>query len=289
MKFWNFIKNEENEEEVELRLEGEIVSDDDSWFYEWLGIPCANPNAFREELKQYESKHIKVWIDSFGGDVFAGIGMYNALQEHKEHGGKVTSIGDSKVMSAAVMPYMAGDETQVTPGTMIMIHNPSTFAWGEAKDMIHVADILAEVKEAIINIYQTKTKRSHKKLSEMMDNETWMSAKTAVAEGFADRILYNSTDDGSEVIENSLMFGRLAIQNSITESMKKAIEALKRIKPEAFKDPGPEPNNTAPNPAPAPDPTPDPPQQTDNNGLLFLMQMKNQINKNKILLGRYKK
>jgi ATP-dependent Clp protease protease subunit len=282
MKFWNFnVKNEGTpEEEIELRIEGEIVSDDDAWIYEWFGIPAASPNAFREELKQYAGKHVKVWIDSFGGDVFAGVGLYNALKEHKEHGGKITTIADGKVMSAAVMPFEAGEEAFMTPGAIVMIHNPWTWIAGEAKDMIHTANVLEELKESIINIYQTKTKRSHKKISEMMDNETWMSAKTAIAEGFADKMLYADTETDAGTIENSLMFGRLAIQNSITASMKKTLEAMKKIKPEAFKDPAPTP---PPNPEP---PQYDPPQQTENKGLLFLMQQKVQVNKNKIINRR---
>jgi len=234
MPFWNFkvINEGAPEEEVELRIEGEIISDDDAWIYEWYGIPAASPNAFRTELAKYSGKNIKVWIDSFGGDVFAGIGMFNALKEHK---GKVTTIADGKVISAATLPYSAGSERSVTPGSMIMIHNPSTFSWGEAKDMLHTADVLAEVKESIINVYRTKANRSHNKISEMMDNETWMSAKTAIAEGFADKILY-ADSQVAEQIENSLMFSRLAIQNSITSAMTRALEAMKKIKPEDFEE-----------------------------------------------------
>ncbi|ELK38890.1 peptidase S14 ClpP, partial [Brevibacillus agri BAB-2500] len=71
-KFWNFTTAAD--ESVELRIEGEIVSDDDAWIYEWFGIPVATPNAFKSELSQHKGKDITVWIDSWGGDVFAAAG-----------------------------------------------------------------------------------------------------------------------------------------------------------------------------------------------------------------------
>lgn len=229
MKFWNFITNDASSDDVELRIEGEMVSDDDAWLYEWYGITATSPNVFRQELSEYKGRNIKVWIDSFGGDVFAGVGIYNALKEHK---GKVKTVIDGKAMSAATLPAMAGDEILMTPGSLIMIHNPWTFSTGEAKDMIHTANVLGEVKESIINIYQTKTSRSHKKLSDMMDNETWMSAKTAITEGFADSMLYS---ENQSPIENMLMPSRIAIQNSVSCAMTKALGIMQKIKPEDFK------------------------------------------------------
>jgi ATP-dependent Clp endopeptidase proteolytic subunit ClpP len=222
-RFWNFIQNEQNDEEVELRISGEIMSDDRAWIYEWFGIPVSSPNAFRKELGKHKGKNIKVWIDSYGGDVFAGAGIYNAL---KEHDGKVTTIIDGKAMSAASVIAMAGDEIHISPVGIMMIHNPWTETVGEAEDMRHAADVLDEVKETIINAYQAKTGRSRKKISEMMDNETFMSAKTAVKEGFADKILYTDNDSNTDAdpIENNFMFSRLAIQNSMAESMNKFFE-----------------------------------------------------------------
>ena len=230
LKFWNFIKNEAEPEEVELRISGEILDDDWAWIYDWFGIPYASPNAFREALSEHKGKNITIWIDSFGGDVLAATGIYNALKEHK---GRKTVKIDGKAMSAASVIAMAGDEVLMSPGSLMMIHNPWSGAQGEAKDMRHTADVLDEVKEAIINAYQLKTKRSRNKISTMMDNETWMSAKTAVTEGFADGMLYADKTE-SDPVENSFMFSRLAIQNSIASSMANVLEHLKKIKPEAF-------------------------------------------------------
>ncbi len=223
MGFWTFksvAATDTEPESVELRIEGEIVDDDWAWLYEWAGIKATTPNAFRETLAQYGGKPITVWIDSYGGSVFAAAGIYNALMEHK---GGVTVKIDGKALSAASVIAMAGGEVLMSPVSLMMIHNPLTYVEGDMHDMRHAADVLDEVKEAIINAYQVKTGRSRAKLSEMMDNETWMSARAAIKDGFADGMLYA---DAEEPVTNyrPVLFNRLAIQNNAAASMRKLFE-----------------------------------------------------------------
>lgn len=223
--FWNFSNNPQNEEEIVLRISGEIISDDYAWIYEWFGIPVASPNAFRKELAKYKGKDITVWIDSYGGDVFAAAGIYNAL---KEHDGKVITVVDGKAMSAASVIAMAGEEIQMSPVGIMMIHNPWSSAQGDAREMRHAADVLDEVKETIVNAYQLKTGKSRKKISEMMDNESFMSAKAALKEGFADKILYTEGEVNPQLIEDSFIFSHLSIQNSMNDTMKKFFEIAQK-------------------------------------------------------------
>lgn len=190
MKFWNFKPNEETPDDVELRIDGDLIDSDDAWIYEWLGIPSASPNAFREELKNYAGKNITVTIDSYGGSVYAGTGIYNALMKHRHDGGHVTTVGDTKVMSAATVVFMAGEQRKLTPGCVFMVHNPLTYANGYASDMRHTADVLDEIKESILNAYELATGRSRQELSDLMDAETYMSAQTAIDNGFATEMLY---------------------------------------------------------------------------------------------------
>lgn len=223
MKFWNFIKNEATEttpETVELRIEGDIVDDGDLWLYEWFGEPATAPNAFKDELKEFKGKDLTVWIDSFGGSVFAGASIFNAL---KEHNGKVTVKVDGKAMSAASVIAMAGDEIIMSPVAVMMIHNPLTGAYGNQHDLRKVADILDQVKESIVNAYVTKTGRSREDISAMMDDETWMSANVAVKEGFADGVLYQ--DEPFDVQNmKEFSFNRLQVVNSASDSIKQAVQ-----------------------------------------------------------------
>jgi len=108
---------------------------------------------------------ISVWINSPGGDVFAASQIYNMLKEYK---GKVNVKIDGLAASAASVIAMAGDEISMSPVAMLMIHNPSTLIWGEEADMVKAREMLAEVKESIINAYEVKTKLSREKISKMM-------------------------------------------------------------------------------------------------------------------------
>ncbi len=228
MRFWSFIRNEAKPDEVELRIDGDIVDDDEAWIYEWFGIPVASPNAFREELAQFVGKNITVWINSYGGSVFAATGMYNALEAHKATGSTVTTIGDAKVMSAAMTIFMAGDKRKASPGCIFMVHNPLTYASGYASDLRKVADILDIVKESIMNAYE-KSGLSRDKLSALMDDETYMSAKTAVSQGFATEVLTWATESAAAGDIVNFSFPRLAIQNAANDSMRKFCDLAKKL------------------------------------------------------------
>ena len=224
-KFWNFINKaatESEPEHVELRIEGDIISDDDVWLYEWFDMKATSPNSFKTELANHRGKPLTVWIDSYGGDVFAAAGIYNALMEHDA---RVTVKVDGKAMSAASVIAMAGEEVLMSPVSVLMIHNPLTYAQGDMHELRHTADVLDTVKDTIINAYEIKSGRSRKKISEMMDAETYMSAKSAIKDGFADAMLYaKSADEGEENMVSNMQFNRLAVVNSAKAASERLID-----------------------------------------------------------------
>ncbi|MFO7197251.1 Clp protease ClpP, partial [Enterococcus faecium] len=80
--------------------------------------------------------------------------IYNML---KEYSGDVTIKIDGLAASAASVIAMAGDKVVMSPVAMMMIHNPSTDAFGDRVDMQKAMAMLDEVKESIINAYEIKT------------------------------------------------------------------------------------------------------------------------------------
>ncbi len=148
------------------------------------------PKLFKEELYT-DDKDIKVVINSPGGDCISAASIYNMLMEYPGH---VTVMIDGIAASAASVIAMAGDETYVSPVSMMMIHNPSTIAIGDHTDMQKAIDMLDQVKESIINAYHLKTGLSRAKLSHMMESECWMNAYAAIENGFADGLI---TRDGT--------------------------------------------------------------------------------------------
>ena len=183
-KFWNFkekkIKNDKREDATERILVLQGIIAEDSWFGDE-----ATPAAFKEELNSGKGD-ITVWINSPGGDCFAAAQIYNALREYK---GKVTIKIDGIACSAASVIAMSGDEVLMSPVSMMMIHNPSTTAYGDHFQMEKVIEMLDGVKNSIINAYHIRTNISRNKLAKMMDDETWMDATKAKEMKFADGII----------------------------------------------------------------------------------------------------
>lgn len=202
-KFWNWVKNE-GEETRTLYLSGEIS--DETWFGDEV-----TPRLFKDELMT-GSGDITLWINSPGGDVFAAAQIYNMLMDYP---GQVTVKIDGLAASAASVIAMAGSQVEMSPVAMMMIHNPITVAIGDSKEMQKAIDMLAEVKESIVNAYEIKTGLSRNKISRLMDAESWFNAKKAVELGFADSILY--TDEGPEknLDVDAMLFSRAAVTNSL--------------------------------------------------------------------------
>ncbi len=184
-KFWNWIKN--SDDTRTLRLEGPI--DEESFWGDEI-----TPQMFRDELNAGEGD-VTVWINSPGGNVFAASEIYTMLRDYK---GKITVKIDAIAASAASVVAMAGDIVQMSPVAMLMIHDPSTVAMGNTKDMEKAIEVLNEVKESIINAYADKSGLTHARIANLMSNETWMNAKKAVELGFADEILFAKKEPDSD-------------------------------------------------------------------------------------------
>ena len=184
-KFWNWIHDDGGGRI--LRLEGPIDSEN-FWGDE------VTPQMFREDLEA-EDGDVTVWINSPGGNVFAAAEIYTML---KDYAGKVTVKVASLAASAASVVAMAGDTVQMSPTALLMLHDPSTVAMGNARDMEKAIAALNEVKESIVNAYAAKSGLRRGRIADLMSEETWLNAKKAVELGFADEVLY----DGKKPEEN---------------------------------------------------------------------------------------
>ena len=209
-KFWNWIRDETVPDARILRLEGAIA--EESWFDDEI-----TPAAFKAELTS-GSGPITVWINSPGGDCVAAAQIYNMLMDYPAD---VTVRIDGIAASAASVIAMAGTKVQMSPVSVMMIHNPLTVAMGDSDEMRRAIQLLDEVKESIINAYEIKTGLSRAKLSHLMDGETWMNAKKALELGFCDEILYQP--EAEPAPEDSFTFSRRAVTNSLLDKLKTRI------------------------------------------------------------------
>lgn len=275
-KFWNWIHNDAGGRV--LRLEGP-VDDELVWGDE------ITPKAFRDELNA-DTDDITVWINSPGGNVFAAAQIYTMLRDYP---GKVTVKIDAIAASAASVIAMAGSKVLMSPVAMLMIHDPSTLAMGNTKDMEKAIATLNEVKESIINAYAAKTGLSHNRISKLMENETWMNAKKAVELGFADEILFEAVEpeddegEAQEKEEKTQEDKGIHLEASLYSSRQMGLTILNRLGVAEQKPPEPQPETppadtpqgtATPEPTPTPVPVIDMDGKTEDGSMPFNILMK---------------
>lgn len=121
---------------------------------------------------------VNIHVNSGGGDVFAGVAIYNILKNNKA---KKTTYVEGLAASAASVIALAGDVVIIPASAQLMIHNPWTIAIGNANDFRKTADMLDQVAKSLINIYMDNTKENvtEDQIKQMMDDETWMTGEAA--------------------------------------------------------------------------------------------------------------
>ena len=170
---------------MRISIAGVIVPDDDLRVYNLYGITATAPSSVRQALQDANGADVVVTINSGGGDVFAGDEIYTILREYPGH---VLIRIQSMAASAAAIIAMAR-ESEMSPVAQLMIHNVSSGARGDYREMDRASKRLRTANQAIAAAFVAKTGKSEAEILELMDNETWYSAQQAVAEGFVDRII----------------------------------------------------------------------------------------------------
>lgn len=189
-KCWNMI-TDAGSDSAEITLYGDVCSQQptDWWTGEALPGQYITPEGFLDDLALIKDKsEIVVKINSGGGDLYTGIAIHNALKGLKGH---KTVVIEGLAASAASVIACAGDEVQVHPGSIIMIHGAAvgTCDYLTAEDVKKIAKNLEAANSAIAQIYHEKTGLEVDTLRNMMKAETWMVGQDAVDKKFANTLL----------------------------------------------------------------------------------------------------
>lgn len=179
-KFWD-MKNLD-EKCGGILLYGEIS--DMTWFGDEI-----TPKLFADDLKALGNvKDIDVYVNSPGGDVFAGFTIYNQLKRHEA---KITVHVDGLAASAASIVCMAGDTIIMPENATMMIHEATSRARGNKKNMRAMADELDLIDGQIAGIYAARTGKTQEECLALMEAETWMTGAEAHESGFCDEVTKN--------------------------------------------------------------------------------------------------
>lgn len=192
-KFYNLIPGRDGQES-RLYIDGEITSGEDSYDW-WSSARTKGDQTFRKELAQCGD--VTVYINSPGGDVFAGAAMYSALADHPH---RVTIKIMGIAASIASVIAMAGDEVLISPVGFVMVHDPWSYVAGNARELEKEAQVLREIGAGIENAYQKKTGLPLDEIRRLLENETYMNAQSAIEKGFCDGLWQ---DAGSESVSQA--------------------------------------------------------------------------------------
>ncbi len=176
-KFWNF--KALDEKTGELTLYGEISNEI------WWGDEVT-PKQFKEDLDALgDIEVLNVFINSPGGDVFAGQAIHSMLKRHKA---KVHICIDGLAASIASLIAMAGDKVIMPKNAMMMIHSPWTIAVGNAQEFRKIADDMDKIRDSMVVAYEDRSALTKEEILDMLNAETWLSADDCLEYGFADEI-----------------------------------------------------------------------------------------------------
>lgn len=183
---------------MDIDIKGDIIEDDSQWIYDWIGWSYTSPKNVCKQLKEANGEEVTLKINSPGGSVFAASEIYSELRDYK---GQVNIKIVGLAASAASVIAMAG-HSSMSPTAQIMVHNVSSTAEGDYRDMDHASEVLRNANDTIANAYIEKTGMSREKALNLMDNETWLSAQKAKELGLIDEIMFSSSDN----INNKMTF-----------------------------------------------------------------------------------
>ena len=155
---------------AELRIYGII---DTFKFFDEEGV--VTPGEIAEELDAMgpDISAIDVFVNSPGGNVFAGQAIHSMLVRHRA---EVTVTVDGLAASIASVIAMAGDRVLMPANALMMLHDPMALAFGNAAEMRKMASVLDTVREGMVEAYMRRWSGTRAALVEALQAETWYTA-----------------------------------------------------------------------------------------------------------------
>ncbi|MBR1644541.1 MAG: ATP-dependent Clp endopeptidase proteolytic subunit ClpP [Bacteroidales bacterium] len=149
-------------------------------------------NVIQAQLLFLESadseKDIEIYLNSPGGSVYAGLGIYDTMQYIQP---KVSTICTGLAASMASVLLCAGEHGRrcALPHSRVMIHQPMGGAEGQATDMEITVREIQKLKKELYDIIALHSGQPYEKVAADSDRDHWMTAEEAKAYGMIDEVL----------------------------------------------------------------------------------------------------
>ena len=137
-------------------------------------------------IRDFDGDELEIRMNCPGGDVFMGLAIADILSSHPAKCvGRIHGICAS--ISTAIS--LGCDEVEITTGSQYMVHPASMLMYANASEARELADWLDKTTQGIIDLYEERTTIDRAEIERLVEAETFMSAKEAVAAGFVDRVV----------------------------------------------------------------------------------------------------
>lgn len=166
--------------EADLYIYGEIVQE--KYVDWWTGEESKTDVAlmdFKEELDNIGNvQTLNLYINSPGGDVFVASAMISMLERVKNKGTAINAYVDGISASAASFLMFVADNIYLYKNSIVMVHKPMSYAYGNSIDMQKVIDTLEKIESStMIPMYMSKAKISEDEVKNLIEVESWLSSE----------------------------------------------------------------------------------------------------------------
>ncbi len=199
---------------MRIDVKGTIISNNEKWIYDLFEMDSTCPKDVQNAIDKANGEPLEVFINSGGGDIFAGSEIYSALRSYKG----VVNIHVVGFAGSAASVIACAGKSDATPTAMVMVHNVSGGANGDYHSMDHSSEVLQTANKSIAAAYVTKTGMSEKDALAMMDKETWLTAQQAVEKGLIDKIAE------SQNLKLVAAYQSLVIPQSVIEKVRNSVK-----------------------------------------------------------------
>lgn len=177
-KFYE-IKNIIPNTSADLYLYGEIVTDDTDWWTGEKDETLIGLQSFKKELDNLGNiSDLNIFMNTPGGEVFVATTICSILQRLKDSGTKIHTYVDGLCASAGTFILMMGDDINIYENSVIMIHKPANYCYGNAIDFQKCIDVLDTIENStMIPLYMKKSKVNQEEIKELINEESWLGAE----------------------------------------------------------------------------------------------------------------
>ena len=146
---------------------------------------------------QDPDKDIMLYVDSPGGDVYAGLGIVDTMNYIKPDVSTIC-VGMAASMGAVILASGAKGKRLALPNSMVLIHQPSSGVQGQQTDIQIVADETKWIREHLNQILADATGQPVEKIQVDTERDNYLRASEAAAYGLVDRVISARADAAKE-------------------------------------------------------------------------------------------